>query len=97
VILNMSDQGLDVSLPSIPGRRWHVALDTSDAARRHPRAPPPGAAWPRAFRAGPRSVVVLERGMSGDGRVTAVVANLGEEQETRWPRTPPGAATRRTS
>ena len=61
VILNMSDQGLDVSLPSIPGRRWHVALDTSrpppdDILERHRQAPH-GLA---AFRAGPRSVVVLE-------------------------------------
>ena len=29
VILNMSDQVVSVSLPSIFGRRWHLALDTS--------------------------------------------------------------------
>jgi glycogen operon protein len=34
VILNMSDQTFDVPVPPIPGRRWHLALDTS--------RPPPG-------------------------------------------------------
>ena len=29
VILNMTEQAADVALPSIPGRRWHLALDTS--------------------------------------------------------------------
>jgi glycogen operon protein len=61
VILNMSDQAVDAALPSIPGRRWNVALDTSRSspediiarARQKPCA--------EAFcRAGARSVVVLE-------------------------------------
>jgi len=29
VVLNMSDRAVEAALPSIPGRRWHVALDTS--------------------------------------------------------------------
>ena len=33
VLLNMSDQAVDAALPSIPGRRWHVALDTSRCRR----------------------------------------------------------------
>jgi glycogen operon protein len=61
VILNMSDQAVDAALPSIPGRRWNVALDTS-------RSPPEdiiarGRQRPCAeafYRAGARSVVVLE-------------------------------------
>jgi glycogen operon protein len=61
VILNMSEQSVDVALPSIPGRRWHLALDTS--------RPPPGEILapaeqsPHAGSAFPsraRSVAVLE-------------------------------------
>jgi isoamylase len=60
-ILNLSDHAVDVALPSIPGRRWHVALDTA-------RAPPldilaraqqkPHAAT--FYSASARSVIVLE-------------------------------------
>ena len=32
VILNMSDQAVDMPLPLIDGRRWHLALDTSRAS-----------------------------------------------------------------
>ena len=61
VILNMSDQAVEAALPSIPGRRWHVALDSS-------RAPPadvlaPGRQQPHAaghYSAQARSVIVLE-------------------------------------
>ena len=60
-VLNMSDVQEDVVLPSIPGRGWHVAIDTAQASPRDivPReaqAPWSAAAYP----AGPRSVVVLE-------------------------------------
>jgi isoamylase len=61
VILNMSDQAMAAVLPLIPGRRWHVALDTS-------RTPPadvlaPGLQRPHAaahYSAQARSVIVLE-------------------------------------
>ena len=61
VIFNMSDQAVEAALPSIPGRRWHVALDSS-------RAPPadvlaPGRQRPHAagnYSAQARSVIVLE-------------------------------------
>jgi glycogen operon protein len=61
VILNMSERAADVALPTIPGRRWHLALDTS-------RPPPseilaPAEQRPHAgssFPSRPRSVVVLE-------------------------------------
>jgi len=61
VILNMSDQTVDVALPSIPGRRWHLALDTS--------RPPPGDIRARdgqtpytmiRYPVPPRSAIVLE-------------------------------------
>jgi isoamylase len=61
VILNMSDQMVDAALPSIPGRRWHVVLDTSRA--------PPADILTRAqqrshaaacYSANARSVVALE-------------------------------------
>jgi glycogen operon protein len=61
VILNMSDQAVDAALPSIPGRRWHVALDTWRAS--------PADIVPRpqqrphvetSYSASGRSVVVLE-------------------------------------
>jgi glycogen operon protein len=32
VILNMSDHAVDAPLPAMPGRRWHLALDTSEAS-----------------------------------------------------------------
>ena len=61
VILNMSDQAVEAALPSIPGRRWHVALDSS-------RAPPadvlaPSRQRPHAagnYSAQAHSVIVLE-------------------------------------
>jgi glycogen operon protein len=61
VIANMADRGVTVSLPAIPGRRWHLALDTTlpppdDIVERGRQAPLAGGA--RAV--GPRSVVVLE-------------------------------------
>jgi glycogen operon protein len=61
VILNMSEQAVDAPLPSIPGKCWHLALDTS-------RPPPgdisvPGGQKPHgetSYWANARSVVVLE-------------------------------------
>ena len=61
VILNMSEHAVDAALPSIPGRRWHLAVDTSrpspedilarERQRLHPAA---------SYSANARSVVVLE-------------------------------------
>jgi len=61
VILNMSDQSLDVPLPVMRERRWHLALDTTQSAPadilvRDCQMPVIGG----AYLAGPRSVVVLE-------------------------------------
>jgi len=61
VILNMSDQSLDVLLPVMRERRWHLALDTAQPAPadilvRDCQMPLIGG----AYLAGPRSVVVLE-------------------------------------
>ena len=61
VVLNMSDQSMEVPLPSIPGRRWHVAVDTAlpaprDITSRQGQQNHPGMAYP----SGSRSVVVLE-------------------------------------
>jgi glycogen operon protein len=61
VALNMSEQAFDLALPAIPGRRWHVALDTSCASpldirparEQQPHVPP-------SYPSSPRSVVVLE-------------------------------------
>ena len=61
VILNMSQQSVDAALPSIPGRRWHAALDTSrpspeDILARERQTLHPAA----SYSASARSVVVLE-------------------------------------
>jgi glycogen operon protein len=61
VVLNMSDRTVDVDLPSIPGRRWHVGLDTArappeDVVPRGRQRPHAAAYYPVAA----RSVVVLE-------------------------------------
>ena len=32
VILNMSERVLDVPLPHVPNRRWHIALDTAQVS-----------------------------------------------------------------
>jgi len=61
VILNMSDAAVEVELPAISGRRWHLCVDTAEA--------PPGdvvelsrryAVATLTYRVGPRSVVILE-------------------------------------
>jgi isoamylase len=61
VILNMSDESVDVELPQIAGRQWHLALDTARASPADIVAP--GAQRMRAgvsYAAGARSVVALE-------------------------------------
>ena len=65
VIFNMADATIDVMVPDIPGRTWHVALDTAQPSPRDIVA----RARQRPYReshysAQPRSVVVLE-GRSG--------------------------------
>jgi glycogen operon protein len=61
VILNMSDQAIDAALPTFPGRRWHVAVDTSrpspmDILERRQQMPHPAS----SYAASAHSVVVLE-------------------------------------
>jgi glycogen operon protein len=61
LVLNMSEQTLDVPLPKIDSRRWHRALDTAqdapvDILERERQVPLAGP----AYRVNPRSVVVLE-------------------------------------
>jgi glycogen operon protein len=61
VILNMSDRDVEVPLPEVAGRRWHVAIDTSrpspdDIVRRESQRPHSGTLCPSPA----RSVVVLE-------------------------------------
>ena len=60
-ILNLSDHAVEVALPSIPGRRWHLALDTarpapSDILERAQQEPQVAT----FYAASPRSVIVLE-------------------------------------
>lgn len=66
VILNLSARAIDAPLPSLPGRRWHLAVDTSlasphDIVPRERQQPHPAP----VYRAGPRSVVVLEARSGG--------------------------------
>jgi glycogen operon protein len=61
VILNMGDRSETLELPSIAGRRWHLAVDTSlpppdEIVDRDRQVPWPG----RQYLSRPRSVVVLE-------------------------------------
>jgi isoamylase len=60
-VLNMSDDAIDAELPGLPGRAWHLTVDTAQAPphdivepTRQARLPGPG------YRVTPRSVVVLE-------------------------------------
>jgi len=60
-ILNMTHQTVDVDLPDIPSRRWHLALNTSaappgDVIVRDRQQPLSG----KTFNVGPRSVAILE-------------------------------------
>jgi glycogen operon protein len=61
LVFNMSEQAADVALPEIPGRRWHLAVDTSLPAPDEIVAPSRQRAWsPHVYPVRPRSVVVLE-------------------------------------
>jgi glycogen operon protein len=61
VVLNMSEQSVDAALPSIPGRRWHVALDTSRPSPQDIVAPAQQQLHGgESCSVGGRSVVVLE-------------------------------------
>jgi glycogen operon protein len=66
VILNMTDQRVDLDLPDIPSRRWHLALDTAaappgDIIARDPQHPLTGS----SLSVRERSVAVLEaRGLT---------------------------------
>ena len=60
-ILNMSEEALEAEIPELPGRAWHIAVDTA-------RSPPRDIVEParqaqistRSYQVTPRSVVVLE-------------------------------------
>jgi isoamylase len=61
VILNMAENAIDVEIPQIAGRTWHVAIDTAcespfDVVERAHQVPYAG----RCYRASARSVVALE-------------------------------------
>jgi glycogen operon protein len=60
LILNMSEQTLDLPLPSIRGRRWHVALDTSLASPEDIRLPAEQPTAHKHYITQARSVVLLE-------------------------------------
>jgi len=60
-VLNMSEEALEAEIPELPGRAWHIAVDTA-------RAPPHDIVEPArqvridtgSYQVSPRSVVVLE-------------------------------------
>ena len=61
VVLNMSDDSVDAGLPAVPGRCWHLAVDTSapspgDVVERARQRPHPAPSYPVRG----RSVVVME-------------------------------------
>ena len=61
VVLNMSDDAIQVELPMLSGRRWHLAADTAEAAPGDVIAPRGQVALPApVHRVSSRSVVVLE-------------------------------------
>jgi isoamylase len=61
LIFNMSEQTLEVSLPAIAGRRWHLALDTAqDAPADIIEQQRQLVLAASSYRVNPRSVVVLE-------------------------------------
>ena len=60
-ILNMSEEPIEAEIPELPGRVWHLAVDTSQAPPRD--LPEPARQVPlstRTYRVASRSVVVLE-------------------------------------
>jgi glycogen operon protein len=61
IVLNMSEHAMDLALPSIPGRRWHMAVDTSRAPPLDiVPAPQQRVHASKVYSASARSVVVLE-------------------------------------
>ncbi len=60
-VLNMSDQVIDAEIAAVPGRRWHLAVNTAAASPDDviERAHQP-AVTTTFCPVGPRSVVVLE-------------------------------------
>ena len=60
-VLNMSDAAIDAELPLLPGRRWHLTVDTAEASPGDIVVAARATALPdRAYRVRARSVVVLE-------------------------------------
>jgi glycogen operon protein len=60
-ILNMSDEALEAEIPELPGRAWHIAVDTARSPPRDIVAPARQAQIStRSYQVTPRSVVVLE-------------------------------------
>jgi isoamylase len=61
VVLNMSERAVDVPLPWVPGRQWHMAVDTAIASpfdvRLASRSGPQRLSFHTSM---PRSVTVLE-------------------------------------
>jgi isoamylase len=61
VLLNMSERTVEAALPSLPGRPWHLALDTSQPQPRDVLPPSSQRPHPASYYAvGAHSVVVLE-------------------------------------
>jgi len=66
-VLNMSDESVAVELPALPGRFWHLAVNTAGPSPDDIIEPSRQSVVPAlAYRVSPRSVVVLEaRGAAG--------------------------------
>jgi glycogen operon protein len=61
IVLNMCEASRDVELPSLPGRGWYLAVDTSHAEPEDIIEPEAQVVFDRPiYHVGPRSVVVLE-------------------------------------
>ena len=74
VIFNMADAGIDVSVPEVPGRRWHVALDSAQpVAARHR-----GASGAEAVSGAPLLRAPTQRGRS---RSSGLTSGGASEQE----------------
>ncbi|MEW6666502.1 MAG: glycogen debranching protein GlgX [Thermodesulfobacteriota bacterium] len=72
IVLNMSEEPLDLPLPEVEGRTWYRAVDTSRPSPED--IPDPGCRIPvggPTFAVGARSVVVLENqdGPAGSGKI----------------------------
>jgi glycogen operon protein len=60
-VLNMSQEALEAEIPELPGRAWHIAVDTARSAPRDIVEPAQQAQIDtRSYQVTPRSVVVLE-------------------------------------